>query len=185
MTSKQKNSWVIYLILGIILVIIFLHFYKSSAEEDEQINKEAERLRRISALENEKQLLIDDRNNVINLENKLRAQSQKLWKKIIRILIGIFVILNLLGYIIHKSFSIESVLSWYGVILLTINLPYLFVSFKLVSMKEFLFEHLKEFSYKIVARNKDASYFLNKLETVQNRIDQIDFELNQLYKTGL
>lgn len=185
MTSKKNDNWIVYLIIGIVLVFLFLHFYKSSPPDDEQTDKEAERLRRIKELENEKQLLIDDRNNVINLEKKLNEQSQKLWKKIIRILIGIFVFLNLMGYLIFKSFSIESVLTWYGIVLLIINLPYLFFAFKLVSMKEFLFEHLKEFSYKIVAGNKNASYFLNKLETVQNRIDQIDFELNQLYKKEL
>jgi len=185
MSERKNNNWIIYLVIGIVLVFLFWHFYKSSTSDAEQTDKETERLRRISELENEKQLLIDDRNNVINLEKKLQEQSQKLWKKIIRILIGIFIILNLLGYLVYKSFSIESVLSWYGIILLIINIPYLFFSFKLVSMKEFLFEHLKEFSYKIVAGNKDASYFLSKLETVQNRIDQIDFELNQLNKTEL
>lgn len=179
MTNRKNDNWIIYLIVVIALIILFWHFHKSSSDK-ENSDKNNERLKRISELENEKRLLIDDRNKVIDLEQKIHEQSEKLWKKMIRIIIGLFILFNIIGYLIFKSFSLENLLTWYGVTVLIINVPYFFFTFRLFSIKEFLFEHLKDFSYKIVAGNKNALYFQSRLETVQNRIDLIDFELKQL-----
>jgi hypothetical protein len=177
--NKKNDNWFFYLLIGIIVAILFWHLFKTS-EPSSHSDREAERLRRISDLEREKQLLIDDRNQVIDLEKKITDQSQKLWRKIIRSLILLFALLNLLYFLIMKSFSFGDLITFNTIFFAVINLTYLFITFKLFSIKAFLFEYLKEFSYKIVAGNRDASYFATKLETVQNRIDQIDLELNQL-----
>ncbi|WP_343635221.1 hypothetical protein [Fluviicola sp.] len=177
--NKKNYNWGLYIVILIVVAIIFWHFSKRSRNQDHS-DKEAERLRRITDLENEKQLLIDDRNKAIDLEKQIKAQSEKLWRKLIRILIILLLFSNALCFLIMRSIDIENVLTFNSIVFGIINLAYLFCTFKLFSVKQFLFEHLKEFSYKIVAGNKDASYFATKLETVQNRIDQIDLELNQL-----
>lgn len=177
--NRKSDNWGLYIVILIVVAIILWHFSKRSRNQDYS-DKEAERLRRMTDLENEKQLLIDDRNKVIDLEKQIKAQSEKLWRKLIRILILALLFLNTLCFLIMRSIDIENVLTFNSIVFGIINLTYLFCTFKFFSVKHFLFEHLKEFSYKIVAGNKDASYFATRLETVQNRIDQIDLELNQL-----
>ncbi len=168
MTNKKNENWALYFVIIIVVIIILWHFSKKSKSQGNS-DRETIRLKRIADLENEKQLLVDDKNEVIDLENRIKEQSQKLWKKIIRSLILLFALLNLLYFLIMKSFSFGDLITFNTIFFTVINLTYTLITVKLFSIKTFLFEHLKEYSYKIVAGNKDASYFATKLETVQNR----------------
>ena len=182
MSFKRNNNWLVVLVIGIILFIIYWHFYKNqaNAEKDAEANEESERNRRISNLNKEKVILNNHQKKNLDLKEKIDLQSEALWKRFVRWLIAFFIIFNIFYFLIFKAFSLENILTLYSIIVGIANIGYLFFTFKLFSIKEFIFVRLREYSYKLVAGDREAEYYESKNESIQDRIEQIELEIGQL-----
>lgn len=184
MSFKKNNNWLIVLVIGIILFIIYWHYYKNQVkdEKDAEESETIQRLRRIDNLNREKGILNSHLKKNIDLKVKIDEQSEKLWKRFIRVLIIFLILSNTLYFLIFKAFSLENILTLYSIIIGALNIIYLFFFYKFFSIKKYIFNNLKEYSYKIVAGNRDAEYYETRSESIKDRIDQIDFEIEQLNK---
>lgn len=182
MSFKRNNNWLIVLVIGIILFIIYWHYYKNQVKDEKDVEESEtiQRLRRIDNLNREKDILNSHLKKNIDLKVKIDEQSEKLWKRFIRVLIIFLILSNTLYFLIFKAFSLENILTLYSIIIGALNIIYLFFFFKFFSIKKFIFNNLKEYSYKLVAGNRDAEYYETRNESIHDRIDQIDLEIEQL-----
>lgn len=179
-TNKPFSNFIIAIIILIALILIFFYFKADKNEDEEQ-----QRLKRIKELESEKKILINHLQKNIDLELKIRETSERLWRRSLRIILISFLLFNFIYYLIFNGFTIKvetlkNLSTFYTYSSIIIGALYLAISIKWFSMKDFIFENLKEFSFKIVAKNRNALYFTTKRNNIQNRIEQINLELNQL-----
>lgn len=175
--SKSNNKWIVWLVVGIILLIILYHHTKSKEKENEEKPEDIKR-RRISSLQSERSLLSSHKEKIDVLEKKIDSKSEQYWRKLIRILTSLFLLVNLILYLLFPDFN--NLLVIWTVVTGLINVTWLILFVKLFSLKKFLFINLRELSYKSIAGHRDAEYFASKQETIDERIAQIDLELNQL-----
>lgn len=185
MTSR-KNNWIIFLAIGIILFIVIWHYYRNfgNLDTEKEEDPDSDRMSRIAGLEKEKEILIKHEQKNIDLEQKVKDQSEILWKKMIRYLILFFVGLNLIYlliyFLIYQAFPFEGIITFYSIFVVVFTLGYAFISLQVFSLKSFIFVELREHSYKLVAGFRDAEYYKSRMENIQDRIDQIDLEIEQL-----
>jgi hypothetical protein len=165
------------LVVGIILLIILYHLAKGE-EKTKQESPEDIKRRRISSLQNERSILSSHKQKIDVLEKKIDSKSDQYWRKLIRILTSLFLLANVILYLLFPD--LNNLLVVWTVITGLINVAWLLFFVKLFSLKKFLFINLREFSYKSIAGHRDAEYFASKYETIDDRIAQIDFELDQL-----
>jgi uncharacterized membrane protein len=126
MSFKRNNNWLIVLVIGIILFIIYWHYYKNQVKDDKDADESEtiQRLRRIDSLNREKSILNSHLKKNIDLKVKINEQSEKLWKRFIRVLIIFLILSNTLYFLIFKAFSFENILTLYSIIIGALNIIY-------------------------------------------------------------
>lgn len=175
--NKSKNRLIIIIVL-IILAAAYLIWLRNklngSARENIQL--------RIDALNREKDILKKHQNKINELREKLRKQSEKVWKKLVWVCVLIFLLIDVALYFVIPDIDIYKLHKLSSLIIGGFSLIGILFFYQLYSVKEFLFEYLKEYSYKKVVGDRDAQYFDSKLESIADRIEQIDLEISQLQK---
>ncbi len=184
MTNKKKN-WIWYIVIGIIILIILYKFRKWFETRSQFDSSDAMRkAQRISDLKKEKSILLSHVDKLNDLQDKINKQSENIWRTFVRLIIIGLILLNgiILGlfYLIAGEIIFSDVLTLYSILFFCFNIVFFFLTYNFFSIKKFVFEWLKEYSYKKVAGSRDAVYFEIKSETIQNRIEQIDLEIKQL-----
>jgi hypothetical protein len=181
--KSKNNDWIwiiLFAIIGLLIFFSFSHYFSSDIKSPTSAKKS----KRLSDLRNEKNILESHINKIKVLQDKIKRESDKVWKKLLKLIIIIFICLNgiILGlfYLITGVLIFSDVITFYTLFYFCFNILFLFFTYKTFSYKAFLYDWLQEYSYKKVAASRDAEYYVTKSETIQNRIEQIELEIKQL-----
>jgi Flp pilus assembly protein TadB len=172
---KGNNVLKIFIIVVVIAIVLwFINNYENF------FNHQSNREERLKELKNEKTILENHRIKLSQLEDRIRKVSDRIWKRMVRLVL-LFFILSLSPFALVYGFSsIEFALNVFSWSLSVYCLIYFFFTVKLFSLKEHVYDRLKDYSYKKVAGNRDAEYFASRHETIDDRIEQINLEIRQL-----
>lgn len=76
--SKSKNKWLLWLVVGIILLIILYHLAKGEEKEKQESPEDIKR-KRVFSLQNERSLLSYHKEKIDVLERKIDSKSEQYW----------------------------------------------------------------------------------------------------------
>jgi hypothetical protein len=175
MSNKKSNKLTIVIALIIITLFLIGVYYFSQQNKNRQ-----EKIRlKLDALNCERKILCNHLEKNESIETKIRQQSEKLRKIFVRILVLSYIIFNLL-YLLISGFNFTGMSKVNGFIFIALNILWLILFGRVFILKRVIEEELNGWSYKIISKNRDAKYFGAKKEEINNRIAQIDLEINQL-----
>lgn len=179
MSSDRNNLIQSFIIIILILYVtgLLLWFLKTKTEKD----KKSERLRRLSQLKKERHILLSHKQKTINLENKIQEASDLYWRRIVQsLLIFLFILIAPLFIWFLDISYIEKTMSYYSIGHLLVCVIVFIFTLKTFSMKDIIYHKINAISYKKIAGHRDAEYFAEKHETIEDRLEQVELEIKQL-----
>lgn len=177
---NTKDSWFKTFVIIVVIAVVtaFLAWYLMKNAD----NKEREeRLKRFNALTKEKEILLNHKSKLINLENQIQVACKNYWNRVVQIYLTmlIFLLIPIAFWIFDFSF-IEQTVSYYSMGHSIFTSLYFIFSLKTFSLKTIIQKKIESLAYKKVAGHRDAEYYVEKQESIDDRIEQIDLEINQL-----
>ncbi len=169
--EKTDNSgwWILALIFVAVIIFFLVRHFNASAriEREEEENKIREE---IAKLEKEKEIAEKHQATYEFIENYLNNQAKRVYKILMRIIIGIFIIVNVLIYLLVPKIEIVELVNLNVAILGVLAVVEFIVYLKIKGWHKRIEEALKEvIEYKIFG-DRGRGYFLQKsLEAAERK----------------
>lgn len=177
---NTKDNWaktfVIIVVVAIVTALLMWYLFKNADNKEQE-----ERVKRLESLTKEKQILISHKSKLINIENKIQAACDNYWKRTFQIYLIIFIFLFVPLLVWYYNFTfLEQTLGYYAISHSLLASIFFIFSLKTFSLKTIIQKRIVSLAYQKVAGHRDAEYYIEKQESIDDRIEQIDLEINQL-----
>jgi len=174
--DNRAKTFAIIIVVAIVTALLMWYFIKNTDNKEKE-----ERKKRLESLTKEKHILISHKSKLINIENKIQSACENYWNRVVQIYLIFltFLIVPILIWIFDYSF-IEQTVSYYSIGHSVFTSLCFIFSLKTFSLKKIIKKNIERLAYKRVTGNKDAEYYIEKQESIDDRIEQIDLEINQL-----